>query len=632
MGRMLLAAALSAAMAGLAAGDVVVLKDGRKVIGKVVEKTDSYEVQVEGQQVVFARDEVVKWIKSPKEIIGDADRLVEEAKTIYLQAVEIQDLKEADRKFREALPKVIKAREAYAEARDLFPDGYAELDQQLVKIMKLMRLIRERIGSEIASAPGPMTAKPAPPPPRPAPAPAPEPAPVPAPPAAAPVKAGMAEALAVMIDPVKRVNEGMRQGAREAFRSAWEARGPMADAAAAGYLFLSQDDKDWQLVMDSVFVKGPGFENTYRGKLVKKTNDISVLLMKGRRELRIRKAAAGTHIIPPGGSEFLTEECRVENDIKSESLDALQDFFKGLGAEKLAALPDKECGEAITVLSRKVKEICGRQAEAPVEAIRLFASALSSSLIAKAGGKVDPALESAFKDLGYEKSEFGTVYGDKASLAMDDFKKWTASGEYGLALVQFRKDYENVDGFGARYACGLLMLFKAVADNRHYNRVASHFEQMAKVGQTLAIREHLAALAKSIRNAAPCMACGGTHQINCSTCKGKTKVDADCATCGGSGKVQTLRGVANCRGCRGVGRFVNMNCTKCKASGKTECKSRYCAQAVPSPKFESFAEAFLCPLCKGMGTLLRHVAYPCPECEGIGMLLQPKAEPSKLIR
>jgi len=630
MRRTILAVALLAAFADPAAGDVLILKSGRKVIGKVVERGDAYEAMVEGQQLVFPKDEVVKWVRSPKEIIGDADRLVEEAKTTYLQAVELQDAREADKRFREALPKVVKAREAYAEARDLFPDGYSELDQQLINIMKLMRLVRERMGSEIASGAAPVVVpKPAPPPP-PKPAPAPAPAPVPAP---APAPAGgIQQAFAVMVDPAKRADEAARRGAAEFFRGTWDARGPLADTAAAAYLFLSQDDKDWQLVVDTVFVRGPGFENTYRGRLVRKTNDLSALVMPGRKELRIRKAADGTHVVPPGGSEFKAEECRESAGEKSEAFEALQDFFKGLTAEKFQSLPEKEVIGGIASLARRTREIRGRQAEAPVESLRLFAGGLASSLIAKAGGKCDPALEPVLKDLGYEKSEFGSVWGDKPGLAMDDFVKWTASGEYGLAVVQFQKDYSSVDDFGVRYAHGLLMLFKAVADNRYFNRVASHFEQMARVGQTLAVREHLAALARSIRDASPCMVCGGTHQVNCTACKGRKKLTMECGTCGGSGKVQVLRGVVDCRACKGKGRWVNVDCPKCKASGKAECKARYCVRAVPAPKFESFADSFLCPVCKGMGTLMRHVAFPCPECEGIGMMVRPRADPARTIR
>ncbi len=632
MTRSALAALCLAAAAGSASADVLVLKDGRKVVGKVVERGDSYEAVVEGQQLVFPKDEVGRWVRSPKEIIGDADKLVVEAKAIYLQAVEMKDAKEADSKFREALPKIVKAREAYAEARDLFPDGYAEIDQQLANIMRLMRLVRERVGSEIASSKPPEVAPPAPPKPEPVPVQLPPPTPPPRPAVPVPAPAGgMADAFSTMVDPARRSDQGLRRAAMEFFRRMWEGRGPKADAAAAAYLFLSQDDKDWRLVVDSVFVKGAGFENQYAGRLVRRSDSITSLLLPGRRELRLRKNPDGTYVLPPGGSEFKADECRISQDEKSEAFGALQAFFNGLTAGRMEDLPEDEIVGAVASLARKAKEIQRRSAEAPADALRLFAAGLCGSLVAKAGGKASPAVEAVFKELGYEKSEFGEVWGPKADLALDDFKKWFASGEYGLAVFQFQKDYANLADFGVKYAHGLLMLFKAVADNRYYGRVASHFEVMSRSARTAAAREHLAALARSIRDASPCMACGGTHRVNCTACKGKGKLTLECGTCGGSGKVQALRGVENCRACRGKGRWVNANCPKCKATGKTECKAQYCVRAVPTPKLANFVDLQSCPLCRGNGNMMRHVAFPCPRCEGIGFMVLPKADPSKTL-
>ena len=89
-----------------AAADVLVMKDGRKLSGRVRKTRTSYEITIEGQRQVFALDDVQRWIKSPKEMIGQADQWVDEAKEIYLTAVEIQDLKIADKIFRKGLEKV----------------------------------------------------------------------------------------------------------------------------------------------------------------------------------------------------------------------------------------------------------------------------------------------------------------------------------------------------------------------------------------------------------------------------------------------------------------------------------------------------------------------------------------------
>src|SRR5579864_2700439 len=152
MHRTLLTLAILTAAVTAARGDGIILADGRKLSGRVVEKPDGYEVTVEGQTVGFAKADVKQWVKSPKEVVGDADKQVEEAKKLYSEAVVMSDEKAAEAKFREALPKVQHAREAYVEARELFPEGYPELDAALVNVMKLMRLVRERFHSQIASS------------------------------------------------------------------------------------------------------------------------------------------------------------------------------------------------------------------------------------------------------------------------------------------------------------------------------------------------------------------------------------------------------------------------------------------------------------------------------------------------
>ncbi len=562
MKRTLLTLCLAAALAGPAAGDALVLKSGRKLIGKVVEKKpDGLEITVEGQAIVFAADDVARWIKSPKELIGGSDKLVEEAKALYLEAVAMSDARAADEKFREALKRVILARESYAEARDVFPEGHPELDTQLINIMKLMRLVRERIGSELAAAPPPVKAKAEAPPgsagnPPPAVPPPSEPLP--------PLELG--DALAVMIDPARRAQEAERAMARRAFREAWEARGPLADVAAACWVFLSRTDREWQA--------GP----------------------------------------------------------KSEAFQALQAFLQGMGKEKFSTLPAKEVTEGITIVSRRVKELRSKEPGPAVRALELFVAALASNLVARAGGKPAPELELALKDMGCQKSEFGNLWGDRPSLAMDDFKKWTLSGEYALAVVQFQSQYREIPNPEVKYALGLLLLFKAVADNRNYSRAADHFQKLSAAASTPVARDHLLAMAKSIRNAAPCPACGGGRHVNCSACKGRKIASFQCNNCAGAGRVQRINGVVVCAPCNGLGTFRNVQCLKCKGAGTTECKARGCVQAAAAPGFESFAEAYLCAGCAGKGTLLRHVAWACPDCAGIGLLLAPRADPRKMLR
>ncbi|HLY08859.1 MAG TPA: hypothetical protein VKW04_06055 [Planctomycetota bacterium] len=642
MRRTVLSLAILVAAVAPARGDGLLLADGRKLSGRVVEKPDGYEVTVEGQTLGVSKADVKQWFKSPKEVLGDADKQVEDAKKLYSEAVVMTDEKAAETKFREALPKVQKAREAYVEARELFPEGYPELDAALVNVMKLMRLVRERFHSQIASgessAPVKVKDAPAPKPiakttPIAPPAPETPSEPAPRPTTGTPAEApavSMHDALEVMIDPAKRNDAAQRTAAGKVFHQASDAGGSLADVATAGWLFLSKSDFEWGLSADTLIVRGSAGETTYKGHLDKRSDTVSVLLLADHREVRIKTASDGKFITPPGGAEFKASDCKMIAGQKTDSLEALQAFFKGLDAAKFESLDDKDISEGVKFLALKVKELKGKSQ--PVDALSLFVAGPASALIEKDKGKPTPEIEAAFKDLGFEKSEFGNVWGHKEGLAMDDYRKWLSSGEYGMAIVQFNNDYRGLTDIGVRYALALLQLFRSLAENRNYQRAAAYFDAAASGAASPAARDHFMALAKSIRDDAPCNTCGGTHKVNCSACKGNKKVNAECTKCGGSGKLNSFNGVITCPGCQGRGRYNNIDCPKCKATGKTECKGRGCTREVPKPTFETFAEAYRCPLCQGRGSLMLHVAFPCTECSGIGLILQPKSDPSKLLK
>src|SRR6185436_9695036 len=184
---------------------------------------------------------------------------------------------------------------------------------------------------------------------------------------------------------------------------------------------------------------------------------------------------------------------------------------KGIDATKFEMLDDKDISEGVKFLALKVKELKAKGQ--PVDALSLFVAGPASALIEKNKGKPTPEIESAFRDLGFEKSEFGAVWGRKEGLAMDDYRKWLSSGEYGMAIVQFRNDYSGVADVGVRYATALLYLFKALGENRNYSKAAAQLESSA-TGSTGRIRDHFLALAKSIRDEAPCNLCGGTNKVN----------------------------------------------------------------------------------------------------------------------
>ncbi len=221
--------------------DVVVLKSGGKVSGRVIDKESYYEVTTEGGVRSYAKDEVSRIITSPKEILGDSDKLIDEAKADYEKALAASS--GADAIFRAAAEKVKKAREAYAEARELFPEEkYGDLDAKLVQIIQLLRMLRERMGSHLT---GTTTTEKTPQTP-------------------APAKPAERTALDVLRDPAKRADATARQAAIEKLRGG-------GDVATAAVLFLSRSDADWRLQGASLnalqdYLKKPWVQETLTGQ------------------------------------------------------------------------------------------------------------------------------------------------------------------------------------------------------------------------------------------------------------------------------------------------------------------------------------------------------------------------------
>ncbi|HEX7900676.1 MAG TPA: hypothetical protein VF950_23130 [Planctomycetota bacterium] len=209
---------------GVLAGDVVVLKDGAKVSGRVVDKTGHYEVTTETGLRTFLKEEVDKILKDPKELLGDSDRLFEEAKKEFEAALTLGPA-EQNGAVKAAIAKVTSARETIAATRELFPeDKHAALDVKLMQVMQLMRLLRDRLGSEIARRPG-------------------------SGPAMVNAKSSMAmeEAVGILSDPLKRADAGRRQAARDAFSQMRQTHPEVHELATAALLYLSKSDQEWRM-------------------------------------------------------------------------------------------------------------------------------------------------------------------------------------------------------------------------------------------------------------------------------------------------------------------------------------------------------------------------------------------------
>ena len=220
-------------LAGTLRADVAVLKSGSRVAVKIVEKTDHYEVTTEGVLRTYLKDEVERIVTSPKEFVGDADKLIEEARADYQKALSASTPADQNAVLKGAIAKVGQAREAYATAIDLFPDDGA-LGKQLMIVMQLTRLLRERVHLDETRLPGVTSS-------------------ASGMVAAAPVIAAD-DALSVLLDASKRNDPARRASALASYRS------QRTDFAAAAALFLSQPEptvKAVQEYFDKPWLRNP---------------------------------------------------------------------------------------------------------------------------------------------------------------------------------------------------------------------------------------------------------------------------------------------------------------------------------------------------------------------------------------
>ena len=207
------------------AADVAVLKDGNRVAGKIVEKGSVVEITTDSGLRAYSKDEVDKIVKNPLEILGDVDKVINQAKTDYQTALAMPDGPDKNASLRETIAKVDVARAAISSTRELFPeDKYADLDQKLMQVMQLKRLLRDRLHSEFGtrSSSSPTYS-----------------------PGVSSVS--LEEAFSTLFDPARRSDAGKRAMARESFRIERANHPELYEIATAAMLFLSRSDAEWNL-------------------------------------------------------------------------------------------------------------------------------------------------------------------------------------------------------------------------------------------------------------------------------------------------------------------------------------------------------------------------------------------------
>jgi len=531
-------------LSGTLFADVLVLKDGTKISGRVVDKGIHYEVTTDAGLRTWLSEEVDRVITSPKELLGDSEKTFEEAKKEYGEALAIQDPNERNARLKDSIEKVRAVRETLATTRELFPeDRHADLDQKLLQALQLLRLLRERVSVDVARLPGIING-------------------------GSRFSGGgaayvekMGRAIAILVDPAQRADAGKRTEAAAAFR---EQRGD--DFSAAARLFLSRPETEWRL----------------QGEVQK----------------------------------------------------ALQDYFATPWAKQPGKTSAAEQLKAAAWLGERVASIRKPAPAAPVEALQLFGAAHLS--MADPG----PEASKAAAALGLVVDE--GVAGSREGQAVHDLDGWIASGDFDLAVLAFTKEFRDIDAPAPRYVWAYALTCIAHAKHKGYDRAVSAYASVPAT--SAAAKEHLTAMATSIKAAAVCPNCGGEGKLRCTNCHGVKEVRFPCAKCGGKGKylppglVQTpttggFRGrgptYMKCLQCKGSGYARVIRCEKCK-DGYLTCR-RCDGKPKPPPDFDDLCSRTPCPDCEGRGSAFRNVRWPCPSCLGLGQKLSPKADPEKQL-
>jgi hypothetical protein len=530
-------------LSGTLSADVVVLKNGTKVSGRVVDKGIHYEVTTDSGLRTFLRDEVEDVITSPKELLGDSEKKFEEAKTQYTEALALSNPEERNTKLKEAIEKVRSVRETIASTRELFPeDKYADLDLKLMQAMQLMRLLRERVTVDVAKKNEMINPRPS---------------------AAGAV--AMSTATATLLDPAARGDAAKRASARDAYKIQRADYAEVHDLATAAMLFLNRSDADWKL--------------------------------------------------------------------NPAALKALQDYFAKPWLKDAVKLTPAAHLEAAAWIAAQVAALRKADPAAPADALVLFgAGHLGHAAPGPDADKVAKAL-----GLTVQNGVAGTIEG----FAVRDLDAWIGNGDFDLAALAFSKEFREIDSPAVRFVWAYALTCTAQAKKKGFDRPIAALNAIAVV--TAAVKEHLAAMAKSIKAAAVCPNCLGEGKLRCTNCHGVKEVRFPCAKCGGKGKYHPPglvippganprrfeRSFVNCTQCKGSGFEKVVRCEKCK-DGYMICKQ--CdGKPKQAPDLADIFASVPCPDCDGDGCIFRNIRWACPSCLGLGKKLTPKADPSKVL-
>ncbi len=603
---MLRTAAILLALSSVLAADVVVLKDGEKVGGRVTDKGSHYEVATEQGLRTYLKAEVDRVIASPQEFLGDAQSLFDQARQDYQKAVALSSPAQQNAVLKEAIGKLTKARQAYAGARELFTeDKYASLDQKLVQIMQLMRLLRERVGSEIASGPAVLpnpTERPAPPPP--------------------PAPARLEGVIATLLDPARRADAAARADAREALQ---ELRGSVPagyDAATAAALFLARPEADWKLAGPALAALQEYFAKGWLKDLEKQTPaahaQAAAFLLDRIAAVSKQDPKASTEALALFAAGHLghmaagADRDRAAKTLGFVSAEGRVGTVEGLAVRDMNSFIRQ--GEFDLARQAFVSE---HRAKADTPAVRLaFAWAILHQVLQKRAGFERPVAA-----LGGVRAPDKHAADHAAALARSVKAVSPCAGCAGDGWNRCTNCHGQKNIYIICKACNGTRIRKT-ANGSEIFCFACKFTGIERKLRCDKCRDGYTDCKKC--ELPRCAACGSSGRSPCGTCKGMKMLQHPCTKCNGTGLGESTV----CANCKGSGHEKVVKCPDCP-NGFLDCAK--CEPLRKPPALEDICASAVCGLCEGRGSVFRGVEWTCRACLGLGLKLTPKADPAKVL-
>jgi tetratricopeptide (TPR) repeat protein len=135
--------------------EVLILKDGTRYSGKLVDKGDAWEVSTKHGSLIIKKSEVEQILTDPREASEGVDALRAEAQRLYEEGCKTDEATERNAKMDAAIKLLEKAKGIYTELRlDFATNQYAWLDDEILAIGQGIKLARDKhvLGDPKASA------------------------------------------------------------------------------------------------------------------------------------------------------------------------------------------------------------------------------------------------------------------------------------------------------------------------------------------------------------------------------------------------------------------------------------------------------------------------------------------------